>query len=102
VLKKHLICLTANFILVLKAIASVLIFWFIIFTQSCKKSNFTPLSKLDNSQSNSILPVAAKPNIILILGDDVGYEIPAIDGGQECALHKFVARHYVLLHVSSF
>src|SRR4051794_12598381 len=81
-LKKHLICLTANFILVSKAVVSVLIFWFIIFTQSCKKSGLTSLPKLVNSQNNSILPAAIKPNIILILGDDVGYEIPAIDGGQ--------------------
>src|SRR5215216_4160869 len=34
---------------------------------------------------NQYMPVAGslnKPNILLIVGDDIGYEIPTIDGGQ--------------------
>src|SRR5262249_10120421 len=47
---------------------------------SCKKefeTNFTASQNISNSTvSNS------QPNIILFLGDDIGYEIPTCDGGQ--------------------
>ena len=52
------------------------------------------------------------PNVILILGDDVGYEIPTYTGGESystpnidrlqawvCNFQNAMARHYVLLRV---
>lgn len=48
---------------------------------ACGKNDFTPVK--NNNESNlSAGEEASKPNIILIIGDDVGYEIPAYSGGQ--------------------
>jgi arylsulfatase A len=50
-----------------------------IFVGSCKKIDIVPRSDAD---SPSLSVVSSKPNIILILADDAGYEIPTCDGGQ--------------------
>jgi arylsulfatase A len=48
----------------------------------CKKvESLTPAEQKASSASVSDL-VAGKPNVIFILGDDIGYEIPTIDGGR--------------------
>ncbi len=52
---------------------------------SCKK-DFKPLENADESISNSgsfdKTGISTKPNIILIIGDDVGFEIPNYTGGE--------------------
>ena len=46
---------------------------------NCKK-DFTAKS---SSASNDMLSLAAtKPNIVLILADDIGYEVPTVNGGE--------------------
>lgn len=49
---------------------------------SCNKaSELKPLvAKVSESAINK--PVLTRPNIVLILGDDIGYEIPTSDGGS--------------------
>ncbi len=62
----------------LKAIA---LFIVLISLASCTKEfKQTPLTPQNVSSINSIVP--AKPNIILIIADDVGREIPTYSGGQ--------------------
>ena len=51
-----------------------------VFTFSCKKENFERVAV--NSSDNSSATAAQKPNIVLILMDDVGYEVPGYTGGQ--------------------
>jgi arylsulfatase A len=48
---------------------------------SCKKETFKEEILKDELYNASSL-VSTKPNIILILGDDIGYEIPTCNGGQ--------------------
>src|SRR3978361_959643 len=51
-----------------------------ILLTSCQKTeNVTPAL---NSSDNSLLSASKKTNIILILGDDVGFEVPQYFGGQ--------------------
>ncbi|MBG9378210.1 sulfatase-like hydrolase/transferase [Panacibacter sp. DH6] len=47
---------------------------------SCKKE----FNALTDTSSSNLLSVAipVKPNIVLILADDIGYEVPAVNGGQ--------------------
>jgi len=52
---------------------------FVLFSVGCKKENFPSLSL--KSASSAFSEISGKPNIILILGDDIGYEIPTCDGG---------------------
>jgi len=54
----------------------------VYFFTACKKIEVTePTNNVASTSSTSNL-VAAKPNIILIVGDDIGYEIPTTDGGR--------------------
>jgi arylsulfatase A len=57
---------------------------FCVISLSCKKTDsLKPLPKATSSTSlESRLRSADKPNIIFILGDDVGYEIPTVNGGE--------------------
>ncbi|MEP6682263.1 MAG: sulfatase-like hydrolase/transferase [Parafilimonas sp.] len=55
------------------------IFLFIVIVDSCRKTE--PLG-IDQASSLDLSTTAAPPNIILILADDIGYEIPTYTGGQ--------------------
>src|SRR5690242_9719416 len=63
---------------------SLLIICTVIMISACQKSHLLP--KLPDSTSVSNPPPDsipnAKPNIILILGDDIGYEVPGYTGGE--------------------
>lgn len=65
-----------------KKIFAASVFLIIAFT-GCKKNNVLKKSSTTN-QYNATSP-ASKPNIILIVGDDIGYEIPTANGGQSYA-----------------
>ncbi|QEC66432.1 sulfatase-like hydrolase/transferase [Panacibacter ginsenosidivorans] len=59
---------------------------FCIISFNCKKADsLKPLPKATVSSEISKLAAGDKPNIIFILGDDIGYELPTIDGGQSYA-----------------
>ena len=50
---------------------------------SCTKvEDVAPVSADDRAAETSIVKPSNKPNIILILGDDIGYEVPTYTGGQ--------------------
>ncbi|MEP6513089.1 MAG: sulfatase-like hydrolase/transferase [Parafilimonas sp.] len=53
-----------------------------IFSVACKKD----IHKITNTETNSTSKISRtarqSPNILIILADDVGYEIPTCDGGQ--------------------
>jgi arylsulfatase A len=54
----------------------------VYFFTACKKIEVTePTNNIASTSTTNDL-VAAKPNIILIVGDDIGYELPTCDGGQ--------------------
>src|SRR5678815_2266090 len=46
----------------------------------CEKKNFDKISavQIENSETSR----SGKPNIILIMADDIGYEVPTCNGGQ--------------------
>ncbi|CAN5169256.1 sulfatase-like hydrolase/transferase [soil metagenome] len=50
---------------------------------SCKK-NFEPTSA-ETVNTDILSQAVTRPNIVLILGDDIGYEIPTVNGGQSYA-----------------
>lgn len=63
-----------------------LLFVSILFCNGCKK-DFQPIERINQDEEG--LPtsgkgnlISSKPNIILIIADDVGYEIPGYTGGQ--------------------
>src|SRR5436190_10346539 len=60
-------------------IYSVIAIFFALLT-GCKKTD--NLSTDIISQKKTLSTAAGKTNIILMLGDDIGYEIPTCDGGQ--------------------
>lgn len=51
--------------------------------KSCKK-NFEPTSA-EIANTDILSQAVTRPNIVLILGDDIGYEIPTVNGGQSYA-----------------
>lgn len=55
-------------------------FLFMVFVTSCRKTDFS--ETVNASSTNLLTGDAQPPNIILILADDVGYEIPHYSGGQ--------------------
>lgn len=55
-------------------------FSFFVCFVSCKKNDFNTIPAVNGQDQSEV--ATTKPNIILILGDDVGYEIPAVNGGQ--------------------
>ena len=58
----------------------------LFFFESCEKTeSLKPTNKVTGSANANNLAATGKPNIILILGDDVGYEIPTVNGGQSYA-----------------
>ncbi len=57
-------------------ITCLLLLCFFYFFSSCNKTGFNEQTSGNDSE------LQKKPNIILILGDDVGYEVPTCDGGQ--------------------
>lgn len=57
---------------------------FILLLASCTK-DLKESSALSDASSDEIRAARNKPNIILIVGDDVGREIPAYNGGQSYA-----------------
>src|SRR5580765_4373913 len=60
-------CLLKNFLAILCCLTCVL--------QSCRK-------QADHATQPPLSPPPDKPNIILILADDYGYEVPQFNGGQ--------------------
>src|SRR3982750_4119348 len=50
-----------------------------IFFENCNK-DFEATGNKDIENNDAL--ARTKPNIIFIVGDDIGYEIPAIDGGK--------------------
>jgi len=63
----------------MKPIPTLLFFGVIfLFSISCKREKVVGISGYPLHQP----PNGGKPNIIFVLGDDVGYEMPTFDGGQ--------------------
>src|SRR5437870_5419184 len=54
----------------------------VYFFVSCKKIETTEPSTVIANTSSANNLVAARPNIVLIVGDDIGYEITTCNGGQ--------------------
>jgi len=53
---------------------------FVVSFSACKKEDFSPGSL--QSAAESLSKIVDHTNVILILGDDVGYEIPRCNGGK--------------------
>jgi arylsulfatase A len=60
---------------------SCLIIFAVLVTSACKKTDLIPEKSIKSETGIEEL-IKSKPNIILILGDDIGYEIPGFTGGQ--------------------
>lgn len=54
----------------------------VFFLSSCKKEINNQASSLNAPASSDLATGSTKPNIILIIGDDIGREIPTYNGGQ--------------------
>lgn len=52
----------------------------IFFLVACRKQDFAPLHANAGSSSSATL-ATGRPNVILILADDIGYEVPQCNGG---------------------
>lgn len=52
----------------------------ILFSVGCRKQSLSDINVRSASTAQS--QISGTPNIIVILGDDIGYEIPTCDGGQ--------------------
>ncbi|MEP7317950.1 MAG: sulfatase-like hydrolase/transferase [Panacibacter sp.] len=55
---------------------------FILFLCISCKRDISPMTQAPTSSVDMVMGTPAKPNIILILSDDVGFEVPTINGGQ--------------------
>ncbi len=59
-----------------------IVFLIMIFSVACKKD----IHKITSTETNSTAKISRSatqsPNILIILADDVGYEVPTCDGGQ--------------------
>lgn len=62
--------------------ATALLYTCIILLQGCHKVNFYEKSENGIPLHNTARTESSQPNIILILADDFGYEIPTYSGGQ--------------------
>ncbi|QEC68879.1 sulfatase-like hydrolase/transferase [Panacibacter ginsenosidivorans] len=54
---------------------------FLIF-QSCRKIESNNKPFITSATENNTVRLDGPPNIVIVLGDDIGYEIPTIDGGS--------------------
>ncbi len=64
-----------------KALNSLLSCLIIFFFSSCEK-DFKEAGSIASADTHSAARAINKPNIIFIIGDDIGYEIPTCNGGQ--------------------
>ncbi len=73
-----------TFILPKQSTVIALFFSFLVVTLSCRKVEEVLPSGADSHEvaAAALSTHSDKPNIILILGDDIGYEIPTYTGGQ--------------------
>lgn len=55
-------------------------FFIVVFTVSCNKKELSRVEAADNVDLSALR--VNKPNIILVMGDDIGYEVPTVNGGQ--------------------
>mgnify|MGYP002376024018 CR=1 FL=1 len=63
------------------AVFLTLLFTLLVFA-ACNKANIlSSLSKTESSDA-MLIPASNKPNIVIILGDDIGYDAIAINGNQ--------------------
>lgn len=53
---------------------------------SCKRvETLPPNAETLNAHNTSLLAGKGKPNVIVILADDIGYDVPGINGGTSYA-----------------
>lgn len=53
---------------------------FCLLFQTCRKAE--SFNKQDITTENRVAEVTSTPNIVVVVGDDIGYEIPSINGGE--------------------
>lgn len=71
-----------NVTVVCNSLLFFIIIFFLLLVHACRKADDlkpADLKAVDADTSSSIL---TKPNIIIILGDDVGYYVPTVNGGE--------------------